>query len=193
MDIATLKTFCSSDPSRNRLSNPWSEGDYSYATNGYLMVRVDRFPDIPNGKPVTLERMEEYFNVVPETPLLIIKYKKQQCGVCEGSGRISRCPECNGLGMVTFDNAYNNYEVDCKTCDGEGSLVGGKEKCQECNGEGKIIDKSQTVDLDGVQFMVATLEPIFKLPNVKIFVRKECAPATFSFDGGMGIVMPMKV
>lgn len=43
-----LKQFCADkDDPRWFLHQPWSRGDFTYATNGHIIVRVPRLPDVP--------------------------------------------------------------------------------------------------------------------------------------------------
>jgi hypothetical protein len=41
-----MKPFCSTDEIRPYLHNPFSRGDYSYATNGHIIVRVRKVAEI---------------------------------------------------------------------------------------------------------------------------------------------------
>jgi hypothetical protein len=192
MNIDLLMSFCSKDETRT-IAKPFSDELYTYATNGYVMIRVDRVDDVPINSPVTLEHMEELFDCTPTTPMPEITITKKQCPACEGSGRVTKCPECDGCGWVDFDNRFNTYEVECKSCDGDGVTPGNKNSCDVCKGTGKIVDKEKNVEIDGIAFRSTILDPITKLTNVKFFVRKEDKPATFSFDGGMGVVMPVRL
>ena len=42
-----LMKFCSTDQSRVRIGNPWSIGEYTVATNGHILIRIPRLPDVP--------------------------------------------------------------------------------------------------------------------------------------------------
>jgi hypothetical protein len=42
-----LKSFCGTDPFRAYIHEPFSVGEFTYATNGHIMVRVPRLPDVP--------------------------------------------------------------------------------------------------------------------------------------------------
>ncbi len=42
-----LKRFCWTDNGRPTIARPFSQGDWTYATNGRLLVRVPRLSDVP--------------------------------------------------------------------------------------------------------------------------------------------------
>src|SRR5690606_487063 len=41
------------------------------------------------------------------------------CTYCAGTGKVETCPECKGLGSIEFENDFNDYEVDCKSCESD--------------------------------------------------------------------------
>ena len=56
-----LKPFCSREVGREYLRQPFSFGEWTYATNGYVMVRVPRRDDVPeNDKVPKLATFEDY-------------------------------------------------------------------------------------------------------------------------------------
>lgn len=191
MTLEQILLFCSKEVDRP-ISKPFSDDQYTYATNGFVMIRIDRLNDITDTPPITLDPLiKQYFDCVPLCPMPEIKAKKVACSKCDGEGKITECPECRGMGIIEWDNQYHSYKDECKTCDGEGVLPKGKDGCEDCEGSGKVDDPHQSIEIDGVNFLPKTLEPISKLTNVLFFVRSGYKPATFSFDGGMGIVMPL--
>ena len=52
---------------------------------------------------------------------------KQDCTHCAIS---KKCKECEGAGVVIFENSYNGYQWDCGSCDGTGC-----KKCEYCHDE----------------------------------------------------------
>lgn len=56
MTITDLFQFC--DPEYEDRTHPWSSGTYTYATNGYILIRVARLMNAPDGNPVLESRPE---------------------------------------------------------------------------------------------------------------------------------------
>ena len=56
-----------------------------------------------------------------------IEAVKQGCTHCAIS---KKCKECEGEGVVKFENSYNGYQWDCGSCDGTGC-----KKCEYCHDE----------------------------------------------------------
>lgn len=53
-----LSHFCYTEDDRSYLKQPWSRGDFTYATNGHIMVRVPRRSDVPeNDKAPDADRV----------------------------------------------------------------------------------------------------------------------------------------
>lgn len=101
-----LLKFCAGSNSRYQwMSKPWSEGHYTYATNGCIIVRIPRISEIDED-PSSASAVELFaksrpclwVDLLPE--LSEPEYK--ECSVCEGKG----CDDCNGIGK---------YEVLAKT------------------------------------------------------------------------------
>lgn len=85
-----LSHFCYTEDDRHNLKRPWSRGDFSYATNGHIMVRVprrqdlavnDAAPDVEGRilsklsfddlRPITIPRLPplRFFMIESEVPL----------------------------------------------------------------------------------------------------------------------------
>lgn len=202
-----LKQFCQTEGSP-AISTPWSEGDYTYASNGHLLVRVPRIGDIPEkieapsivGTSIGAgfdKKIEEWF----EVPNLVIAPK--DCQICKGTGRQYNCPECEGEGEVHLSTDWSDYgEETCETCGGNGQLSRehwlrlmpkgsnpAGENCYSCEGIGKKYE-GKAVKI-GVGFYTDTLlAKIATLPKCVIGVPDKQSPAIFRFDGGDGLLMP---
>jgi hypothetical protein len=172
------------------MSQPWSVGAFTYATNGHLAVRMPRVPEIPERKNVIMieERLiwdhESLLDYLPLPPYDL--EGRQRCSLCT-------CPECDGEGEVIAETDYNEYEVTCKTCNG-GELVPGDEEgvpCRRCNGTGKDFDFAVAW---GAGFISAyLLEMIKDLPGVQLSPTGDgMTPWRFIFHGGVGLIMPRK-
>lgn len=153
---------------------PWSRGDYTYSTNGHLIIRIPRHPDIkeileaPDALNIFLkaEPIPSEWIDIPALP----------------EPQFIQCKECDGQRFVTWKTDWNEYEAECKSCDGTGE-------------SGEI----RKIEINGVIFNVEYLRKISKLPNFKIsvlnagdgIVEKE-KPVWFKFDGGDGLIMPCR-
>jgi hypothetical protein len=195
MEKDDLIKFCGGKD-QVRLATPFSSGEYTYATNGYVLVRVPRLADIPEREDApAIDKVNKLFDhykgeysPIPDVGPI----KTKPCPECEGTGKFQTCPECDGSGIVEFDNDYNEYDFTCETCNGKGRFADGKElDCEKCLGTGKIVE-TESVDAAGRKYDKKYLLMLKKLPNCKLAVGKELDPAHFIFDGGDGIIMPMR-
>ena len=203
MDKETLKQFCSYDNLRKEIMEPWTRGDYTYATNGKIIIRVPRISDIPENPAAPNVNRSIPWNapVFTEASAPIPDLPKDQflsCARCDGTGKNSECPECEGEGVVTWETKRHGYEADCEECDGFGRVAAGTkaEECNRCNGTGKI-EQDIFVPVRGVSFNKKYLTLIKSLPEAILFPEPEVAgkfpPSRFAFNGGDGFVMPVKV
>lgn len=192
-----LQQFCHPSRGGGKMSSPFSAGDYSYATNGHLIIRVPRVDDIPErdnapgiGPLVWKHNDIADWHDLPEYESPPAK----TCVACDGSGYTEDCPECEGDGNVFFSNDHNEYSFDCKTCDGEGVEPSNEEDgelCEDCAGTGEI--KHDTIPITwGKGYINAVLmEQIKDLPGLKLSDQGDgLTPWHFRFDGGEGLVMP---
>lgn len=197
--------FCEQG-SRCGLDKPFSDRGFVYATNGHILIRVSlnketeiyansnpdkALPKIPGDFPGR-EQINAADVVLPENLSPCIK--------CEdGFSTTAECPECNSAGTVELDSGHNTYEHKCKTCDGEGeiTLAGEPKKCIFCDGTG--ISLSQPIKVLNCSIQLRYLKMLQNLPACKIFSMEPSKdtfhlnPIGFEFDGGEGMVMPMRV
>lgn len=138
---------------------------------------------LPYGEPVGTQRWPRIHD--------------EKCPACNGSGIGYKCPECEGKG--DFDKGGHTY--DCKECGGSGQVDDGydadKEPCVECDGDGE--SRYKAVKVGNWHYDRRYLARVEKLPAVKFAQRTEgpadfedVAVAYFVFDGGEGVLMPMR-
>lgn len=194
MKLEELKKF------EKESQHPFSDDKYSYATNGWILIRVDKIDEVEALMPDSIESAlksgrvsfhpESHDNWV-EVPELL---NPQKCDTCDGSGRTKKCPECDGWAEVNFDNAFHDYTCECQTCEGEGKLPSKSdedEKCESCKGAGLNIWGGDGVKVEHVSFTQGLLHMIKDLPNVKLgLVDDRLQSQYFKFDGGRGVIMP---
>lgn len=161
-----LKKFCSN---RNkRCAVPWSRGDYTFATNEHIIVRVPRLSDIPEKE---------------EAPDALILWK---------TVLISGDP-------VLIPDLPSPIMVRCEDCLGEPRVA--IAECEECNGTGMVRD-IQNSEVGGMFFADQYLELIKELPDYKFYPVKydfptggsfRVGPSPFTFDGGDGLLLPVRI
>ena len=69
-------------------------------------------------------------------------YAEVKCAFCKGTGRdrfpvlspLSKCPVCNGKGVVRVQKPYEK----CKRCTGTGLYFGSHLYCWTCHGKGVV-------------------------------------------------------
>jgi len=194
---------------------PCHLGGFTYATNGFLVVRVpgafgiehQRARDCvkflePNsdcsGAPVTLTAQEV-------RPLL------HKCTEChpnpESPTERIECPECDGEGEVEWETEFNHYEAECKTCGGDGTIREGqgelkREECLNCFGTGLAPkwNRYHITAKDAVPIGPAFINPTFVYllatdfgPITFYAQESSTAGIPFRFEGGDGCVMPLVV
>lgn len=184
------------DEPRAYLRAPFSRDGWIYATNGHIAVRVPKVEGIDapeSDKPANIANLFEKskrdnFTELPKLPAA------EKCPVCNGSCIGYKCPECDGKG--DFDKGSHNHS--CKECGGSGQVDDGydadKEPCVECDGDGE--SRYKAVKVGKWHYDRRYLAKIKKLPAVKFACPpygEDNVPAYFVFDGGEGLLMPMRV
>lgn len=165
-----LKQFCSTDPGRPYLHEPCSRGDFTYATNGHIGVRVPRRDDVPeNPKFPDLQRVMDLipareFVAAPPVKLPRLEITEEHCSLCDGRGTEHDCPDCECV-------------------------------CEDCNGEGVVTvssDDGHYANIRHATFMLKYVRQILALPGIALpTVIPDHGPMPFHFDGGMGVLMPI--
>lgn len=172
------------------LRRPISYGDWVYATNGALAIRVPKAEGIDADVSRDLNTLELHFarrrndTAIDLPPIL----EPVPCIDCDGTGLQYECQDCDGDGEIQ----YRNHEYECKECCGSGVVTDPPLKnakallCQACKGT-----KENIFDLTVIgnrQFRTHYLRKISALPGFVFTDSKEDA-AFFKFDGGEGLLM----
>lgn len=205
--LAMLMRFVAPETDiRTHLTKPMRQDGFLYASDGWIAVRVLDDQAIEAGEHPAKSNISKIFDKpiqpealhpLPELPAAI------KCKHCGGSGiqYFSICDECDGEG--SFTHGTHNYE--CKECDGDGSIYnksghGVKQTCWHCSGHGEADHHGGAVPIKigGLHFKPHLLRMIASLPGARIEhitpADETELPATrFTFDGGEGAVMPIKV
>ena len=176
-----LQQFCATDPSRAYLYKPFTIGDYSFAGDGRILVRVPKmdFPPLveTDQTKLAVERITYYFahdmsdgNYKP-MPVEDEKGWGDECGDCEGKKRITH---------LTCDTCGSTTDLKCEIA------------CPACDGVGKILWQFEVI-FNGQRLNAYYLRKLHSLPNVTIANSlDEMGHLSFKFDGGDGRLMPMR-
>lgn len=167
-----LEMFCSG-PDRPELAQPFSIGEWSYASNGHIMVRVPRREDVPENEadlpkkapglfPKAKPRFRRVPKLLPDDAELAVT-TTEDCFECAGTGR---------------------GHPDCAAC---------RCTCPDCDGEGTITTKTYAqVKVGKVPFCVLYISWMQSLPDLEIGPARRMTPLSFRFDGGEGLLMPVR-
>ena len=214
-----FRKFCSNSVRSNFYKEPFTKDNYTYATNGEILIRVDSIPEIVITNTLKVEELFES-NKINGNEIWIdlprFEIVERDCIGCKGTGKITICKECNGSGGLQFSSICNVYDVECLSCGGR-EVVNSNGKCEDCEGTGKykeysnpIIETSvkETEEFFGVDETIREhsswkkikimingmhLEMIQDLPNIKIALQDSSTKVIkLKFDGGIGLLMPME-
>lgn len=198
MTLDELKSWCSRE--RETLKQPWSENGFSYASDGRILIRVATMsgvqprPDAPKAEKLWPDfwKLQSEFIPLPGT---LPEPEFEPCKDCNGQGRIRKCPECEGTGEAECPTC--GHETECEYCD-DGLLPVSDDSpiCEDCGGSGKI-EKIVAMEIFARNFNSVYLRGIAPLPGLKVAVNpsagEECGILLFTFDGGEGCLMGMRV
>ena len=195
-----LNKFCSIDKDKTRINinQPWSRGEYTYATNGVIIIRVSRLPNVPenpvapDGDNIFLQSakaLKRTWHTIPPYTL-----ERKPCKDCKGNGYFQKCDNCEGKGYV------GKNDRDCSDCDGEGfkscaKLAPGAYPCEDCDGEGRGRPECCVDFMAGAKILArlqgAYLELVKDFPHVQLGIAGHMDPVIIRFDSGEGLIMPI--
>ena len=184
-------TANSSDP-REYMRAPFTRGDWTYATNGHIAVRVPKIDGMEILPDKHIPKLEGLFESVCFDACIALPPlpPQEECSMCSGTGITYECEECEGDGE--FENGSHTYT--CKECDGSGQVEysgGIAVACRHCGGTGKKLVK--TINVGRSHFDLFYLHLINGLPGARF--SPGAGPmdyAWFVFDGGEGVLMPRR-
>ena len=116
MNASDLQCFCAdADDIWERPKRPWSRGDYTYATNGRIMIQTPRIAGVPENQqaPDCAGLMAEIPAAVQWIPVpMVAALLPRDCDKCHGDGvrecdmgHEHDCDECYGIGLVRQQGA----------------------------------------------------------------------------------------
>lgn len=208
-----IEKFCNPyEKFRKILRSPFVYEGQTYATNAHIAIRVEfdsahaNYPQphlVVDGEKVA-KGLFNFFRAKPAPDLKPIPEWNRdaniaKCESCNGTGKVVDCPECDGQGEVDLETSYHDYTCECKTCHGDGVMSSNlrpsseERQCFACYGFG-IDGFKKPIVLNGIGISAAYLRLIESLPNPLIdLTGGPMDQVHFAFDGGRGIVMPMRI
>lgn len=199
-----IEDFCAGlDEIREYMHRPFAYKGKRYASNGHIAVCVSAEEGTPDaegsfGTKISGLFKDANFDVGMEPLPAYPSVELPKCEACGGLGKrkpLQECHECRGEGFVEWDTDFHTYEADCKGCDGDGvvGVVGGADMtCSRCCGSG--TEQDAPVRFGGTAINYRYLKLMETLPGLIVGLAESQYPSviTFKFDGGVGLVMPIR-
>ena len=160
-----LQSFCANQwEVRSYLQRPWRDGEWVYATNGHMIVRVpaESAPDV-----------EARTSAQPKNPPDMFRVALEQEG--------------EFLLMPPLPE-----DVPCPTCAGTGEIdegIYGTDECPSCFATKHTFTYFELGDSG---FNLHYLRLLSALPQVRIRTQGTKTAAALIFDGGQALLMPMR-
>lgn len=201
MDLKTLQKFCHTWSSK--FETPFNNRGSTYATDGYVLLKVPGcIADRELSKDLFQEGVidDQFAGPFEDSrPLseFLTEVKKEICTACNGTGKITECPECEGSGEIELDSGYNLYSVECQTCYGTGYIEDdeGAEICDNCDGTGET-SKRTLVQIGSQSFDNRLLNKLIENLPEGTTIAPSCnhnKGALVSWSEGQGLIMPVRV
>lgn len=211
MSAVDLQRFCAVNDPRNWLNTPSVLGPNAIGCDGFMVIAIPRTEDhanLPDAGALmpkaleTIERAAAFSDSAAATIVAtdVVVEPGDQCLACKGHGRAktTSCDDCEGDGFFW----HGRHEYECQSCNGCGNVSEPTEspdgvQCHHCRGSGVIFSHRACVHCFGDEkFGIAPkyLLLLQSLPGCRMAADFGPEPIiAFRFDGGHGVVMPMRV
>jgi len=193
-----LKDFCNPNHCSDYGRAPFNLDGRTIATDDYTLICMPQQEGYESGERLSaakgaryvlqlIEKQEGFFEFTPELNGL-----GPLCNKCDGVGRmmVLPCPECDDKGDVVVYTEYNEYQVVCKSCNGNGGgeypFPEGNRRCEHCHGEGVILPDFK---IDGLYFSRKYIRRITGGSNLKIAINHQEKMLFFKADDISGVIM----
>ena len=165
-----LASFCSAQSDIGFLAAPWTHEGYAYATDGALLIRIPQSEEIAP---------------LPGTPVIEAARRFQDLGLGSTVNFVPLPPLPPRLrGMKT-----------CPLCFGSGAVLNEKQKpilCGGCHGA-RHVKNARPVAIGDRNFSAHYCLKIAALPGLRVVIDGgQDQPLCFRFDGGEGLLMPLR-
>lgn len=187
-----LSKYCA--PDRPELAQPWSDRDYTYASDGVVAIRLPRIATVPliTATPGHARVSDAIDKMLPKRKFDAVIWVRDvivppaidlppdPCRECYGSGQVTeiKCRNCDGNGYIKCPRCKS--DTDCDECDGYGSTtraapkgIDGTIDCSCCDGAGDMAisrDRTHPQAMKVGRYMIQrrTFLKIAGLPNARI-------------------------
>ena len=202
-----LAPFCARADIREYLMKPMKAFGGTVASDGAIIVWV---PGVHHDavEPEPLNRLNDMLSSAQReiaenqnwVEAASIIGGPAKCARCKGVGRLKfiECADCDGEGSFW----HGRHEYECQECDGHGSVESSEEAdedddaCVYCQGTGLTLKRTpSSYGTDRFTIDAFYIQKLRALPGCRLVVHKKLPPAgiAFTFDGGLGIVMPLEI
>ena len=217
MNLTELSAFCRD---WGDLSTPFYHNHFVYASNGALAIRIpaENLNDVlPMQGSRNVEdlasKLDGYFastDYSGQEPHTLSDFDfdlgTEPCSHCEGEGKLNAGDECDGAGEISHSTDYYDYEHECDSCGGKGYFTksgwerkfprsnvenASTEPCEECDGAG-TTGANPYIFIDEAKFQGKLLKKFMGFEGATIKVGAVKKLALIEWDGGQGILMPMR-
>jgi hypothetical protein len=160
---------------REWMLRPFSIGDFTYATNGHILARVPRRPDVADLEPLP-------FKISIDTVLgdwEHANFGRLRLQLPRAPETFGRCSKCAGIGSFDWGDEWR----DCEACGGYGT---------------QDVDLRFSTMIAGFHFNLSYIRRIVALPDVTFALTASTAdavtfkPMLFRFSEGVGAIIPMR-
>lgn len=198
MKAEDLRPFCSTDPIRPGLLEPFTDDEHTYATDGKIMIRV---PAIGGIKPRQNQPTNPGKLIPPRDGMYPVELPPGwqkftapilTCKDCDGAGHYTECWVCDGEGENECCECGNIKE--CTNCQGYGRLPDHTKQgtqCDECDGQGQYEGEfAVSLNRGACAVTLRYLRLIHTLPGARLYYRNALSPLRIEFENGDGVVVP---
>lgn len=211
MVLSILQLLSSPKDARVNLRTPFNIGDFTYASNGQVGIKIPKLEQFDTDKPITI-KVDNIFDKFKSEELSFIPLNKafpkanldyHNCDRCFGSGYATStlCEECKGEIAITVSNEHSDYDVCCKTCEEDSRSPFASDGylyeydpthehiCMFCQGEGSLPQNSFISAKycgSGYETNIVNLRHLYSLDNVLVASKEIDNWVMFKFDGGEG-------
>ena len=176
MNLEQLSKYCDINPNREYLWAPFNFNGRSIATNGEILISAPEIVGLDDIPEKIKDRVDGLLSIEgdfePVSPDVEIP-ASDPCKTCNSSGKVSwaECEECGGEGDALAENDYNEYHVNCKSCDGEGGkkIAGDDIRCERCHGTGNYYPPGAYVTICGITVAPHYAKQVLAFPDLKGF------------------------
>ena len=171
IDKDLLSRFCSIEEFRDAINQPWSEGEFSYASDGRVLVEIPRLADVPESeiapKNVRKTILDATMPANAQYQTLDEELRKEIVSLSP----VKSCPQCGGTGRCQCRDCRANHH--CGRCEGSGDVVA-------------------TFTYKEQEFKAVTLQNLIRLPGLQWSLDLKTEKVYFKFEGGRGVMTALR-